>query len=77
MMESNLRIGKPRTSTFMVEVLFRGNCSLQGDITWLEGEKKRSFRSLLELVALIQEACEETGAPAAEYEIRSWFDEQG
>lgn len=77
MVESDLKMGRSRTSTFMVEVLFRGNCSMQGDVTWLEGEKKRSFRSLLELVSLIQEACEESGAPAPDYELWSWFDDQG
>ena len=69
-------VGKARSSTFLVEVLFRGNCSLQGEIMWLERRQPRSFRSLLELVQLIWEACEESGAPAADYELRAWGNDE-
>jgi hypothetical protein len=50
--------GAPRTSAFMVEVLFRDNTTIQGEVTWLGGEKKRSFRSAVELVHLILEGCD-------------------
>lgn len=68
-----VQAGQVTGSTFIVEILFRTNCSFQGEITWLESKKKRSFRSLLELVLLIQEAQERSGAPSTDYEIRSWF----
>ncbi len=61
----------------MVEVLFRDNTSIQGEITWLDGEEKKSFRSALELVNLIVAACDEAG-PAAEYTLRDWSgDDEG
>ena len=60
--------------SLMVEILFRSNCSLQGDITWLEKNKTRSFRSLLELLFLLQGTCEEPGAPPADYQLRTWCD---
>ncbi len=72
MSTSGLQVGDARTSTFVVEVLFCRNFSLQGDITWLEGEKTRSFRSLLEMVVLIQQACDISGAPPVGYTVRSW-----
>lgn len=40
-------------ATFVLRVLFRQNASWQGSITWLEGRREQSFRSVLELIFLI------------------------
>lgn len=59
-------------SAFMVRILFRQNASWQGELHWLDRDKKRSFRSLLELIMLMQAALEEAGAPEAECRVRGW-----
>ena len=35
--------------TFLVHIIENQNATWQGDVTWLDQEKKESFRSLLEL----------------------------
>ena len=65
--ERSLDTGK--CATFQLRVLFRQNASWQGSVRWVEGQLEESFRSVLELMllmdgALIQstgEAIEETG----------------
>ena len=54
---------KGKTATFSVRVLFRQNTSWQGSISWLEGKREETFRSVLELLLLIDSAvtAEETG----------------
>lgn len=42
--------------TFAVRVLFLQNASWQGNIAWLEGYREESFRSVLELLLLIDSA---------------------
>ena len=42
--------------TFAVRVLFRQNASWQGSVKWLEGDKEEQFRSVLELVLLMDSA---------------------
>jgi len=43
-------------ATFAVKILFRQNASWQGSVSWLEGEKEESFRSVLELLLLMNSA---------------------
>ena len=43
-------------ATFAVRVLFRRNASWQGTVKWLEGGKEEQFRSVLELVLLMDSA---------------------
>lgn len=43
-------------ATFTVRVLFRQNASWQGSVTWVEGKQEQSFRSVLELILLIDNA---------------------
>ena len=43
-------------ATFALKVLFRQNASWQGSVTWLEGGREESFRSVLELVLLMDSA---------------------
>ena len=43
-------------ATFAVRVLFRQNGSWQGSVTWVEGKREESFRSVLELIHLLGSA---------------------
>ena len=43
-------------ATFGVRILFRQNASWQGSVSWLEGEREESFRSVLELILLMDSA---------------------
>lgn len=45
-----------RLATFAVRILFRQNASWQGSVTWLEGGQEESFRSVLELIFLMDSA---------------------
>lgn len=45
-----------KLATFAVKILFRQNSSWQGTVTWLEGHMDESFRSVLELVLLMDSA---------------------
>ena len=46
-------------ATFTVRVIFRQNASWQGSLTWLEGEKEANFRSVLELLRLMDSVLSE------------------
>ena len=50
------RIQTGKLATFQVRVLFRQNCSWQGTVHWLDGRKEESFRSVLELILLMDTA---------------------
>ena len=43
-------------ATFAVKILFRQHASWQGCVTWLEGRREQSFRSVLELILLMDSA---------------------
>lgn len=45
-----------KLATFAVRILFRQNASWQGSVTWLEGSREESFRSVLELIFLMDSA---------------------
>jgi len=45
-----------KIATFAIRILFRQNASWQGSITWLEGRREESFRSVLELLLLMDNA---------------------
>lgn len=56
-------IGPPDTSyeegelaTFALRILFRQNASWQGSIIWLDQKQEQSFRSVLELILLFDNA---------------------
>lgn len=59
-------------ATFTVKVLFRQGASWQGKISWAEGKEEVSFRSVLELVKLMDSAlpqpeiCEQEAVGEAE-----------
>ena len=46
--------------TFIVDVKSRQNGTWQGVVTWVQGQRKQSFRSALELIKLVDSAL---GAP--------------
>jgi hypothetical protein len=43
-------------ATFAVRILFRQNASWQGSVTWVEGRQEACFRSVLELIVLMDNA---------------------
>ena len=43
-------------ATFSIRILFRQNASWQGSVTWLEGNQEVFFRSVLELMVLMDNA---------------------
>lgn len=47
---------KGQAATFVVKILFRQNASWQGSVVWQEGGKEQSFRSVLELIFLMDSA---------------------
>lgn len=47
-----------KTATFVVHVLFRRNASWQGTLTWLDEGRSQNFRSVLELIVLMNSALE-------------------
>ncbi len=47
-----------KVATFHVRVIFRKNASWQGIVCWVDGEKRENFRSVLELLMLMDEAIE-------------------
>ncbi len=57
---------------FILRVIMRQNASWQGELRWLNSGKTVYFRSLLELIVLIQEAMVISGQPEADYSFRSW-----
>ena len=54
---------KGKLGTFSVRVLFRQNASWQGSVTWLETNQEESFRSVLELLVLMNSALSGAAAP--------------
>ena len=45
-----------KLATFYVRILFRQNASWQGSVAWLEGGSEQRFRSVLELLLLLDSA---------------------
>ena len=50
-----------KVATFVVTVLFRQSASWQGTVQWCEGKEKVPFRSVLELLHLMDSALELKG----------------
>ncbi len=55
--------GRPegKLATFMIRIMLRQNTSWQGSVTWLEGNRSQSFRSVLELILLMDSALRSKG----------------
>ncbi len=60
-----------KNTSFLLRIKYHQNHSIQGSIQWLEKRKTVYFRSLMELIMLLQEAS--SGAN----ELRSWFKDEG
>ncbi|MEG2173879.1 MAG: hypothetical protein RR135_00150 [Oscillospiraceae bacterium] len=61
MQNINLEAQQGQKATFIVQVQFRQNATWQGTVNWAETKKTQHFRSMLELIRLMDEALEETG----------------
>ena len=48
--------GGGKLATFAVNVIFRQNASWQGTVTWVDCGREESFRSVLELIVLLDSA---------------------
>ncbi len=64
------------STDFLLRIQFRQHATWQGEIQWLGNwpEKKRFFRSFLEMVMLIQEALDQDGRVVADIRCQSWDD---
>lgn len=51
---------KGRLATFSIRIMFRQNASWQGKLAWKEGKKEENFRSVLELLLLIDSVLDST-----------------
>lgn len=51
-----------KLASFALRILFRQNASWQGSITWLDQNQEQSFRSVLELILLFDNALTSTQA---------------
>ena len=60
--------------TFIVRVQHRQNSSWQGRITWMEQDKSIHFRSIWEMIKLIESAVDSVSSPETGGE-ESWFPE--
>lgn len=49
---------EPAIATFRLRVLFRQNASWQGEIVWIERQAAAQFRSVLELIGILDSALE-------------------
>lgn len=59
-------------STFLIRIYFKQHANWQGTIQWLEEDKTVPFRSVLELISLLNEAVDRD-LPAEEgLGFRSW-----
>lgn len=49
-------VSEPGSPTFIVRILYRQNATWQGTVQWMEGGQTRQYRSLNELMKLMDEA---------------------
>jgi hypothetical protein len=66
------------TTDFLIKICFRQHTSWQGEIQWIISDSKESktifFRSLLEMIFLMQEALEKDNKVKADFSFNSWDD---
>ena len=60
--------------TFIIRVQHRQNSSWQGRLTWMEEDKTVYFRSIWEMIKLVESALDSVGAEKEETEVR-WTEE--
>ena len=59
--------------SFIIRVQHRQNSSWQGRITWMEQDKTVYFRSIWEMIKLIESAVDTVSDPDSEDKEASWF----
>ena len=60
---------KKNKATFVIQVQFNQNATWQGTLRWVDKQKQQNFRSMLELVRLLDEALQsETEIQTAKWE---------
>ena len=57
-----------RKATFRVRVMFRQNASWQGSLVWVEKNREENFRSVLEMMMLIDSSFEEERAALSDFD---------
>lgn len=62
--------------TFIVRVQHRQNSSWQGRITWMENDKTIYFRSIWEMIKLIESAVDTVSEPEEGQEEPRWFSDE-
>ena len=60
--------------SFIIRVQHRQNSSWQGRITWMEQDKTVYFRSIWEMIKLIESAVDTVSKPEDEEGEASWFE---
>lgn len=65
-------LGKVGGSSFLVRIYFKQHADWQGTIQWLETNKTVSFRSVLELISLLNEAVDKEFPVEKGIGVRSW-----
>jgi len=55
-LKSDETLKEGKIATFSLKLLFRQNASWQGSVLWCEGNSEESFRSVLELLLLMDNA---------------------
>lgn len=53
MIGKGVKTGMNKKQTFILEISDTQNQSWQGDVEWVQGRRKESFRSMLELLRLV------------------------
>ena len=61
--------------TFIIRVQHRQNSSWQGRVTWMDQDKTMYFRSIWELIKLVESALD-TVSPAEDERTLTWTDSQ-
>lgn len=64
--------GKIGGSTFLIRIYFKQHANWQGTIQWLEANKTIPFRSVLELISLLNEAVDKNSPADDGLSFRSW-----
>ena len=75
MSDQELLSHKGQQETFIVRVQHRQNNTWQGRITWADKNKTLTFRSIWEMVHLMETALYEGASPEEIPDVRSWKDE--
>ena len=76
MSDQELLSHKGSQETFIVRVQHRQNNTWQGRITWADKNKTLHFRSIWEMVHLMENALYEDASPDEIPEVRSWDDDE-